>query len=104
MKLENKPTTEELLRQQLELLAERSANEASVSDLPRLTLAMVEIYKLLPLEATLPEKVTKVLSTHFTLLTQTLPEVGDDASIPFHSKEPVLNEVTGLFEAKTERS
>lgn len=43
--MENKPTVEELLRQQLELLAERSANEASVEQLPQLTLAMVEVCK-----------------------------------------------------------
>lgn len=73
----NKPTAEELLRQQLELLAERSANEASASDLPQLTLAMVEIYKLLNLESVIPDQVTKVLNTHFTHLAQALPEVGD---------------------------
>ena len=41
-------TNEEILRQQLELLAERSVNATSESDLPQLTLAMVEVYKLLP--------------------------------------------------------
>ncbi|MEK4425914.1 hypothetical protein [Solibacillus sp. FSL K6-1523] len=46
--MENKTNAEELLHQQLELLAERSANEASVADLPQLTLAMIELYKCLP--------------------------------------------------------
>lgn len=45
-----KLTNEEILRQQLELLAERSANVVSESELTQLTLAMVEVYKLLPNE------------------------------------------------------
>jgi len=44
-KLTQSVSNQEILRQQLELLAERSANDASVSDLPQLTLAMVELYK-----------------------------------------------------------
>ncbi|KOY81546.1 hypothetical protein I6G82_08545 [Lysinibacillus macroides] len=40
-------SSEELLRQQLQILAERSANEATVSDLPQLTLAMVKVYEAL---------------------------------------------------------
>lgn len=39
-----KQTSEELLRQQLELLAELSANEASAEGLSQLTSAMVKIY------------------------------------------------------------
>lgn len=46
----NEMTNEEILRRQLELLAEYSANEACVDELPQLTLAMVEIYKALPME------------------------------------------------------
>ena len=38
---------EELLHQQLELLAERSANEANVEQLLELTLVMVKVYKAL---------------------------------------------------------
>lgn len=45
-----KLTNEEILRQQLELLAERSANVVNESELTQLTLAMVEVYKLLPNE------------------------------------------------------
>lgn len=41
-----KLTNGEILRQQMELLAERSV-DASVLDLPRLTFAMVEIFKVL---------------------------------------------------------
>lgn len=43
--MESKPTVEELLRQQLEILAERSANEAGTSDLPQLTHAMLEVHR-----------------------------------------------------------
>lgn len=42
----NEMTNEELLRQQLELLAAVS-EYASVGELPKLTLAMVKIYKTL---------------------------------------------------------
>ncbi|WP_369378731.1 hypothetical protein [Lysinibacillus fusiformis] len=51
-KLTQSVSNQEILRQQLELLAERSANDASVSDLPQLTLAMVELYK--QLESNIP--------------------------------------------------
>ncbi|MEK5432653.1 hypothetical protein MKY88_17430 [Lysinibacillus sp. FSL R7-0073] len=51
-KLTQSVSNQEILRQQLELLAERSANDASVSDLPLLTLAMVELYK--QLESNIP--------------------------------------------------
>lgn len=47
-KLNQQFTNEEILRQQLELLAERSANEASVEILAQLTFAMIEVYKCLP--------------------------------------------------------
>lgn len=75
--MENKPTIEDLLRQQLELLAERSANEASVSDLPQLTLAMVEICKLLNFKTENVEEIRKALETSFSHLLQELPEVND---------------------------
>ncbi|WP_338651647.1 hypothetical protein [Lysinibacillus sp. Y5S-8] len=50
MKESKKLTNEEILRQQLELLAERSVNVVSESELTQLTLVMVEVYKLLPNE------------------------------------------------------
>lgn len=40
-------TNEEILRQQLELLAAVSKEAACIEDLPQFTLAMVEIYKVL---------------------------------------------------------
>ncbi|WP_193768904.1 hypothetical protein [Metasolibacillus meyeri] len=46
----NKRSVEEILHQQLELLAERSANETNTGNLIRLTLAMVEIHKFLGTE------------------------------------------------------
>lgn len=46
MEENKKLTNREILRQQMELLAEHSA-DASVLDLPRFTFAMVEIFKVL---------------------------------------------------------
>lgn len=100
--MENKPTVEELLRQQLELLAERSANEASVSDLPQLTLAMAEIYKLLAPNTEITESVRKVLQTHFTDSIQALSELSKDERIAYQIKEPVLDKTTGLFKSLPE--
>lgn len=45
----NSFTNEEILRQQLELLAKKS-NESDIEDLPALTQAMLEIYEYLPNE------------------------------------------------------
>jgi len=82
-------TSEEILRQQLQLLAERSANEASVSDLPQLTLAMVEVHQEL-----------KFYNKEISCSTKNCDS--DDVSIPYQSKELELDRVTGLFEPKIE--
>lgn len=47
MKPTNKMTVEEILRQQLELLAERSANEKNVVNLIRLTNSIIELQQAL---------------------------------------------------------
>ena len=74
--MDNKPTVEELLRQQLELLAERSVL-VNFEHLAPITLAMVEICKLLNFKTENVEEIRKALETSFSHLLQGLPEVND---------------------------
>lgn len=84
-------SNEELLRQQLQLLAERSANEASVSDLPQLTLVMVEVHREL-----------KFYNKEISCSTGNCNS--DDVSILHQNNALELDRVSGLFEPKTEHS
>lgn len=82
----NEMTNEDLLRQQLELLAERSANEASVEDLPQLALAMVEIYKVFPNQKTInfnnleSSQTDEIMNTFNDRLEKALDELGIDST------------------------